>query len=260
MQEKRINWTVVLSGQMPDGLAEHLAGRRGLELLAIPDFYDLPADHVALSAVHDVHGPICFVSNYLPRAAYWMLHWRGIKGRRADVERTATTGRKIHPVCVAGCDQAQAVSRILAVNGSGESRGHVRSVVDNPPQRWYPVIDYDRCTGCMACVEFCLFGVYEAAFNGGVVVAAPQQCKMGCPACSWTCPAGAIMFPRYAEGGPVAGAEEGLPRKLEGDELRQAAKKSIGQWEGVKLEVNLEAKPAAAGEQLDKIIDELEQT
>ena len=24
---------------------------------------------------------------------------------------------------------------------------------------WFPVIDYDRCTNCMQCLSFCLFGV-----------------------------------------------------------------------------------------------------
>src|SRR5262245_39719349 len=26
--------------------------------------------------------------------------------------------------------------------------------------RWYPVIDYNRCTNCLECIDFCLFGVY----------------------------------------------------------------------------------------------------
>ena len=29
-----------------------------------------------------------------------------------------------------------------------------------PGRRWYPVIDYSRCTNCMECIDFCLFGVY----------------------------------------------------------------------------------------------------
>src|SRR5262249_12943256 len=29
-----------------------------------------------------------------------------------------------------------------------------------PERRWYPVIDYSRCTNCMECLDFCLFGVY----------------------------------------------------------------------------------------------------
>ena len=29
-----------------------------------------------------------------------------------------------------------------------------------PNRRWYPVIDYSRCTNCLECLDFCLFGVY----------------------------------------------------------------------------------------------------
>ena len=31
---------------------------------------------------------------------------------------------------------------------------------EEPGRRWYPVIDYSRCTNCMECIDFCLFGVY----------------------------------------------------------------------------------------------------
>src|SRR5205807_682007 len=27
-----------------------------------------------------------------------------------------------------------------------------------PNRRWYPVIDYSRCTNCLECLDFCLFG------------------------------------------------------------------------------------------------------
>ena len=35
-----------------------------------------------------------------------------------------------------------------------------RKFDDSATRRWYPVIDYDRCTNCMECIDFCLFGVY----------------------------------------------------------------------------------------------------
>lgn len=251
MQEKRTSdWTVVLSLSDGERLADNLA-THGLTLLVIPDLYDLPADHVAVAAVQEIAGPICLVSQYLPRAAYWMLAWRGVKGRRADWPDTRTTGRRIHPVCIAGCDHAQAVQRVLAVTGADNRRGNVRSVIDRPAQRWYPVIDYDRCTGCLACAEFCLFGVYEASADRQVTVARPEQCKSGCPACSWTCPAGAIMFPRYSGGGAVAGDDAGKPERLQGDALRQAARKSIGQWSSAK-------RSPADNQKIDQAVDELE--
>jgi ferredoxin len=63
---------------------------------------------------------------------------------------------------------------------------------------WYPVIDHTRCTGCGTCRDYCLFSVYSEAAEG-VRVAAPLNCKTGCPACSRLCPEGALLFPFCAE-------------------------------------------------------------
>ncbi|MCK4563821.1 MAG: ferredoxin family protein, partial [Verrucomicrobia bacterium] len=71
---------------------------------------------------------------------------------------------------------------------------------------WYPVLDYDRCTHCGQCFEFCLFGVYEKTEEGRVVVANPQSCKNNCPACARICPETAIVFPKVGES-PINGAD-----------------------------------------------------
>ncbi|MDF7799976.1 ferredoxin family protein [Pontiellaceae bacterium B1224] len=71
---------------------------------------------------------------------------------------------------------------------------------------WYPVIDYDRCTSCGQCHEFCLFGVYSTTEDGKVVVANPASCKNNCPACARICPETAIIFPKVGES-PINGAE-----------------------------------------------------
>jgi NAD-dependent dihydropyrimidine dehydrogenase PreA subunit len=63
---------------------------------------------------------------------------------------------------------------------------------------WYPVIDYDRCTGCRQCLSFCPFGVYSEA-KGQVRVSVPQNCKNNCPACARLCPQVAIMFPKLPD-------------------------------------------------------------
>jgi ferredoxin len=39
-----------------------------------------------------------------------------------------------------------------------------------PDRRWYPVIDYSRCTNCMECIDFCLFGVYGVDQNERILV------------------------------------------------------------------------------------------
>lgn len=72
---------------------------------------------------------------------------------------------------------------------------------------WYPLIDYTRCTACGQCADFCLFGVYEKA-EGQVKVTYPQGCKNNCPACARICPATAIIFPKYKNGGAVGGSDE----------------------------------------------------
>ena len=73
-------------------------------------------------------------------------------------------------------------------------------------RRWYPVIDYDRCTNCMECVDFCLFGVYGVDAAGDVLVEQQDSCKKGCPACSRVCPANAIVFPGHKTPA-IAGAD-----------------------------------------------------
>jgi len=71
---------------------------------------------------------------------------------------------------------------------------------------WFPVIDYDRCTHCMQCLSFCLFGVYGVDAQHRIRVQHPTNCKNLCPACSRVCPEAAIMFPKY-KAGPINGDE-----------------------------------------------------
>jgi NAD-dependent dihydropyrimidine dehydrogenase PreA subunit len=83
------------------------------------------------------------------------------------------------------------------------------------PPSWFPVIDFDRCTNCLQCLGFCLFGVYGVDERRRITVQAPENCKTNCPACSRVCPDAAIMFPKYKTG-PIAGDTAGraeLPRE-----------------------------------------------
>src|SRR5262245_27478035 len=70
-------------------------------------------------------------------------------------------------------------------------------VEDEAGRRWYPVIDYSRCTNCMECIDFCLFGVYGVDKVETILVEQPDNCRKGCPACSRVCPENAIIFPQH---------------------------------------------------------------
>ncbi|NOX54965.1 MAG: ferredoxin family protein [Planctomycetes bacterium] len=108
--------------------------------------------------------------------------------------RTSPSGPSSLPIA----ERSGAVDR-NAVNGPIECVGSVSVSGEDQPVRlrWYPVIDYDRCTNCMECIDFCLFGVYGIDQHGRIIVELPDNCKRGCPACSRVCPENAILFPAH---------------------------------------------------------------
>ena len=149
--------------------------------------------------------------------------------------------------------------------------------IDEPPsaRRWYPVIDYSRCTNCMECIDFCLFGVYGVDTVDRILVEAQDNCKKGCPACSRVCPENAIMFPQHksaaiagADGeignlkidlSQLFGAPTGIDQAIaERDaELVADGREAVGATVGVpKRQVGKEAKPRDA---LDDLMDGLEE-
>ncbi|QDV24961.1 ATP-binding protein [Aureliella helgolandensis] len=73
----------------------------------------------------------------------------------------------------------------------------VVTIEEHPTRRWYPVIDFSRCTNCMECIDFCLFGVYGVDSAETIVVEQADNCRKGCPACSRVCPQNAIIFPQH---------------------------------------------------------------
>jgi NAD-dependent dihydropyrimidine dehydrogenase PreA subunit len=84
------------------------------------------------------------------------------------------------------------------------------SIVQHPEpvdRRWYPVIDYSRCTNCLECIDFCLFGVYGMDRQETILVEQPDNCRLGCPACSRVCPENAIIFPQH-KAPTIAGSPE----------------------------------------------------
>ncbi len=112
-------------------------------------------------------------------------------------ETTSDFVAEIHRII--GIDSAD--TRSLPIVG-----GNIESVEETTGRRWYPVIDYSRCTNCMECVDFCLFGVYGIDGVESILVEQPDNCRKGCPACSRVCPENAIIFPQH-KAPAIAGAE-----------------------------------------------------
>lgn len=148
-------------------------------------------------------------------------------------------------------------------------------LLEQPQRRWYPVIDYSRCTNCMECLDFCLFGVYGVDKLDRILVENQDNCKRGCPACSRVCPEQAIMFPDYktpAIAGAPVGNISGLKIDLSklfggGDAMAIAAQERDRELvadgrNAVGLTVGIPRRQAARKEEpkddLDKLMDDLD--
>ena len=148
-------------------------------------------------------------------------------------------------------------------------------MMQQPARRWYPVIDYSRCTNCMECIDFCLFGVYGVDGQERILVENQDECKKGCPACSRVCPEQAIIFPEYktpAIAGAPVGAVDSLKIDLTklfggGDAMAMAAQErdrelvavgrdAVGLTVGIpKRQTEKQAQPK---DELDSLMDQLD--
>src|SRR5215475_9076657 len=141
--------------------------------------------------------------------------------------------------------------------------------------RWYPVIDYSRCTNCLECIDFCLFGVYGIDRKERILVENQDNCKRGCPACSRVCPQNAIIFPEHKTPA-IAGAPGEGPGGLKIDlsklfgapnaielaaierdiELVKDGRAAVGLSVGIPR--RQAGKTATEKDDLDKLMDELD--
>lgn len=61
-------------------------------------------------------------------------------------------------------------------------------------KNWYPIINYEKCAECGACVEKCKHGVYNKEKAPRPVVVFPEGCIEGCKGCGSLCPNDAIEY------------------------------------------------------------------
>jgi len=60
-------------------------------------------------------------------------------------------------------------------------------------KKWYPILNFEQCTACGACLRKCQHGVFKDK-GGMIVVVKPEGCVEGCHGCQKLCPSGAISY------------------------------------------------------------------
>lgn len=236
--------------ELEQKIADEAAQLDGVDVLVVPHLYDLPKGSDSFQKLTAIDNDMIVVSWIFSRAAHWVLDRNGIQGQVGDVdlgtdadddeeeEDTQTIvndptetvdrvadlyprpHRHIHCVDLKITDDGDEflneIRRIVGIEKQPPKSlpivgGSIEQVEETTSRRWYPVIDFSRCTNCMECVDFCLFGVYGVDGVENILVEQPDNCRKGCPACSRVCPENAIIFPQH-KAPAIAGAQ------IEGDE------------------------------------------
>lgn len=179
-----------------------------------------------------------------------------------------------------GSPKADQLQRYLNPEGQLEARRAFDSGVASPAdkdllpedtrRRWYPVIDYSRCTNCMECIDFCLFGVYGLDALDRILVEEQDNCKKGCPACSRVCPENAIIFPQHktpaiaGADGEIGGIKIDLSKLFGGDDGTSAVDMAIKERDQELILDGREAVGASVGlkhrerDEFDDLMDDLD--
>jgi ferredoxin len=184
----------ILNVQQLEAIEKKLSGS-GIEIYKITDLCGMCATQK--EDIRNLFPPsddVLVIACY-PRAVKILLSSAGINGesvhttivnaRESDIEKNSLL-----------------IQAFLKDNKQATSLSEIKSDPEWPS--WFPAIDYARCSACGQCADFCLFGVYEKT-DGKVFVINPKGCKNNCPACARICPQTAIVFPKYKQGGAIAG-------------------------------------------------------
>lgn len=174
-----------------------LAQKAGLEVTLVSDLCELcETKDKSVRALADTTLVACY-----PRAVKSLMAYAGESvGESIDL-RSGSVEEALQALGIAA-QQDEA---------STEAQATWTAQLEAMPQRlgedaWYPTVDKDVCGECGKCLEFCPFGVYEMV-EDRIRVVHPTHCKNNCPACARTCPASAIIFPKYdrspINGGPA---------------------------------------------------------
>jgi hypothetical protein len=224
-----------------------LEHRPDLDVTVVPHLYDLAPDGPGMEFLRSVAGDMIVLAWLYPRAAYWVLDANRVRGRlgrtsslpeedaeepprkpgsqRAQPDRTIWCfDLRTHPKPEPYLEEIERIVQGAAVPAvqvgaawPSAGNGKARVLEEATRPRWYPVLDFARCDGCLECLNFCLFGVYGPGERDAPLVEQPDACRNGCPACSRVCPQGAIMFPQHKDpaiAGDPRASREGLKLDL----------------------------------------------
>jgi Pyruvate/2-oxoacid:ferredoxin oxidoreductase delta subunit len=253
-----------------------------IRIRVIPPLYDLRPGSLAVQAMRDAAGDTAVLSWIYERAARWVLHSLDVRGfadevSEAESQETAASSdrRRRTLTCLDLRSRPDAASFAEAIRQLAQGAEWYESApnaerADTPgsgeagtlERRWYPVIDYARCTNCMECIDFCLFGVYGVDDADRILVEQPDQCRKGCPACSRVCPEHAIMFPMHATPAIAGATGDVVPLKLDlsqifGGAAEPGDARTLAMSE---RERHLKpVRPEAGSDRLDQLLDELDE-
>lgn len=262
--------TVVLSRVSSEdpGIREHQEAlgkallKAKLSFLLVDPVYDQYETDGQIEYLRQIKGDLVFMGWHYPRALKWTL-------ARQDIEVNGE-GRKLHLFDVREMAVEDVIKRVLDVTRdrpttpSGHSEQDADGGHEDPDAepRWYPVIDHDRCTNCMECLDFCLFGVYGVDHEEQLRVVQPDECRMDCPACSRVCPAGAIIFPAYKTNPSIAGGDENGsdPGTLKLDLSKIFGKPKARHLAAMERdrELNRTGRKPAGAEKMDRLADDFD--
>ncbi|MGL4943081.1 MAG: ATP-binding protein [Thermoguttaceae bacterium] len=183
---------VLVRNRVANSLDDAIAAR--WNPLVVPPLYDLPADDPSIEKLRCLESPAIILTWLSPRAMHALLRFLKFDDLLAEsviVPLTPETNLdSLEPMIVAACGTGQANEVGLATPVDTAS---------DVARRWYPLVDYDACVGCLECVNFCLFGVYDVGQDDKPLVVRPDACRDGCPACARVCPGAAIVFAMHDE-------------------------------------------------------------
>jgi len=222
---------------LEDAIVGGILDRHRLDITIVRNLCDLKPHGPGLTALRETQGDMIVLTWLFPRAAHWVLDRNGTSGRfgqtaladagrdEVDAEPTKDEPKRrviedrklpdrtiycldlrLHSDARPYVDEVKRIAEESRARASAQPNGLSdrpidaavpRRIDEATGRRWYPVIDYSRCTNCMECIDFCLFGVYGLDRSDAILVEQPDNCRKGCPACSRVCPENAIIFPQH---------------------------------------------------------------